>query len=175
MDVFLEKIVVHRKTARDYLYMAGVAAAVFAVIMAVIRLSAISTFVQTLWFLLMAGALYGGWLLIRRRNIEYEYAVTNGELDIDVIIDQKNRKRLFSQSCTEFERLAPYPEEDSPVPMRLYASSMDSPDLYAILTVVDKKRIKILFEPDSRMLAAFRQFIPRKILLRDRDRAGLPL
>lgn len=41
--------------------------------------------------------------LISLRKIEYEYAFTNGELDIDKIIAQRKRKRVFSASCRDFE------------------------------------------------------------------------
>jgi hypothetical protein len=95
-----------------------------------------------------------------------------------MIIDRRSRKRLFSQPCADFEILAPFPEESGlaerpegrQVDTRVYASAMTSPSLYFIMTVVDKQRQMILFEPDTRMLASFRKYIPRKIHLREQDR-----
>jgi hypothetical protein len=41
-------------------------------------------------------------------NVEYEYIVTNGEMDVDMIQSKTNRKRLISFKCSEIERIEPY-------------------------------------------------------------------
>ena len=48
---------------------------------------------QFAMFLIIAVLL--GIYTISKFNIEYEYALTNGDLDIDMIISQKKRKRLL--------------------------------------------------------------------------------
>lgn len=42
------------------------------------------------------GSLYGGYILITNMSVEYEYIVTNGEMDIDKIIAKRRRKRLIT-------------------------------------------------------------------------------
>ncbi|HEX3030256.1 MAG TPA: hypothetical protein VHT34_13385, partial [Clostridia bacterium] len=52
------------------------------------------------------GAIYVAYYLATSKNIEYEYIYTNGELDIDRIIAQKRRRRMFSTSCKNFDIVA---------------------------------------------------------------------
>ena len=59
-----------------------------------------------MFILFTPGLIFLIYYIITLRNIEYEYAVTNGDLDIDIIINQSKRKRLFSASCKEFEAVA---------------------------------------------------------------------
>lgn len=174
MNIFNEKIVKKNKDTKYYIYVAGVIMLTIILIFVVIHLCASSTFLQTFWFLLTAGVLYLGWMLIRRKNIEYEYAFTSGDLVIDIIIDQKSRKNLFAQDCREFEMLAPYPEEfkseNNDFTEKLEAvSDMNAEDIYFIITNHEKKRKIIFFEPDTKMLLSFKQIIPRKIILRQAD------
>ena len=59
---------------------------------------------MTFIFIIVIG--YVGYLLITSRNIEYEYAVTNGDLDIDKIIAQRKRREYLVQIVKEFEIVA---------------------------------------------------------------------
>lgn len=61
-------------------------------------------------FGILAGALclYGGWKLITRYFVEYEYILTNFDLDIDKIINQEKRKRLCTidlHTATEYGKV----------------------------------------------------------------------
>lgn len=46
--------------------------------------------------MLIAFAWYGAYLLMSMQNIEYEYILTNSEIDIDKIMSKKARKRIAS-------------------------------------------------------------------------------
>ena len=41
-------------------------------------------------------------------NVEFEYVLTNGDIDVDKIIAQRKRKRLVSVKCSSFEELGKY-------------------------------------------------------------------
>lgn len=45
-------------------------------------------------------------------SVEYEYIVTNGEMDIDKIIAKRRRKRLITVNARTFERFGPFKESD---------------------------------------------------------------
>ncbi len=47
---------------------------------------------------LAAAALYGGYYLTTKLDVEYEY-ITNGEIDVDKITAQRSRKRLITFRC----------------------------------------------------------------------------
>ena len=53
-------------------------------------------------------------------NVEYEYIVTNGELDIDRIIARRGRKRMINIKTNAYELIAPY--DDGTVPPSSRAS-----------------------------------------------------
>jgi len=117
----------------------------------------------------IVGLGYLAYMLIRNRNIEYEYIVTNGDLDIDMIIAQRKRKRIFSAECRNFEIIAKlssgqYDHNMQSITKRITAvSSMDSPDVYFISLVKDGQKTLVFFEPHPKMIESFKKYIPRKV------------
>ena len=100
MDVFIEKLVKRQKTIVDILL-------IILIIAGTLLLSyLIMMFIPQFAMILIIGLFYLAYVLISKLNIEYEYALTNGELDIDMIINQKQRKRLLSVNCRDFDVVA---------------------------------------------------------------------
>lgn len=169
MDTFMEKIVSKRKTFKDNLIAAGIILGTFIVIVAVLNIQIIAKVGLSLF--LVVGLIYLAYRLITSRNIEFEYVVTNGELDIDKIISKRKRKRIFSASCKEFEILAKVKSSNfshnvQNIKNRIDASStIDSDDAYFVTLNYKGVNTLVIFEPDERMLKNFKIFIPRKMLL----------
>jgi len=167
MDVFMEKIVVKRKNIKDYALSVLLVVAALVVFIALSFIPLISGFMPVV----IIGVGYGLYRLLQSRNIEFEYIVTNGDLDIDRIIAQRKRKRIFSASCKDFDIVAKYdclnpPTQVQNVPKRIDAiSSMDSGDIYYLIVNYKTEKTAVLFEPDERMLNSFKTFIPRKVVL----------
>lgn len=165
MDIFMEKIVKRRKTAVDSVIIAATILIGLMLIMIVGSLS----FLQSFMPVVLVAIAYFGYMLIRNRNVEYEYIVTNGELDIDMIIAQRKRKRVFSGSCKEFEIIAKmtsgqYNQSYENIKKRINAvTSMDSNEVYFISTIKDGEKILIFFEPHPKMIESFKKYIPRKV------------
>jgi len=165
MDFFMEKIVARRKKPGDYLIYAALVIAALIVLTA----SMLVSILRGIWPLIAVGAAYLAYHLMTSRNIEYEYIVTNGDLDIDMITAKRKRKRIFSANCKSFDLVAKYgselcARETKNVENRLeMVSSMDSPNIYVIILNYSNKRTAVFFEPDKRMIDAFRKHIPRKI------------
>ncbi len=102
MDTFIELIVKKKKTALDVLF-------IFVLLLAALLVSSVAfLLLRTLGLLIAFGAFYGAWWLIGTRNIEFEYSVTNGDVDIDQIIAKRKRKRLVSVSGRKVEGFMPY-------------------------------------------------------------------
>ncbi len=168
MDVFIEKIVKKKKSTEDSLITAGIIAGGF--ILAVIIIPLIPL-VNSFGIFFDAAIIYFAYYFITSLNVEYEYAVTNGDLDIDKIVSKRKRKRLFSANCKDFEILARvksshYTRDIQSIPKKIAAvSSIDSPDaFFATLNYKGEKTV-IVFEPDARMLDIFKTYIPRKIFM----------
>jgi len=169
MDVFMEKIVAKKKGLKDNMIVAGIIFGAIIAIFVAINLPIINQLGIGLF--LVAGFIYLAYRLITSRNVEYEYVVTNGELDIDKIISQRKRKRIFSASCKEFDIVArvksnSFSQSVQSIKNRIDASSsLDSPDAYFATLNYKGEKTLVIFEPDEKMLNNFKFFIPRKILL----------
>lgn len=165
MDTFIEKIVVRKKTAKDYLIIAGVLLGGLVLFFALQLIE----FLRPFFIIVAVAIVYFIYQIVIGRNIEYEYIVTNGDLDIDMIIAQRRRKRIFSANCKDFDIVAKLKggyndRRVSDLSKKIEAvSSMDSDDIYFVTLMYKGEKTAVLFEPDDRMLKTFKTFIPRKV------------
>lgn len=165
MDIFIEKLVKRQKTSKDTWTVVGlILAAIIVVFFIIPMIPIVKNFI--LFFILAIP--FFAYFVIRSRNIEYEYAFTNGELDVDKIIAESRRKKILSIDYKDFEIAAKlnsdeYTNEYKNIPNRIEAvSSMSSPDVYFAVFENNGKRTILFFEPDDRMIDAMWRYIPRK-------------
>lgn len=169
MDTFMEKLVTKRKVFKDNLITAGVIFGAMILIMISLSVKVINQLGMGVF--IAAGIVYLAYRLITSRNVEFEYTVTNGELDIDKITSRRKRKRIFSASCKEFDILSrvksnSFSQSVQSIKNRIDAtSSSDSPDAFFATLNYKGEKTLLIFEPDERMLNNFKLFIPRKIFL----------
>jgi hypothetical protein len=167
MDSFIEKLVVKKKTIKDHIVIIGLA--VGGVAAAIFLIAQFAYVLQGFALPLAAGAIYLAYKLVQRTNIEYEYIVTNGSLDIDKIIARNKRQRIFSGECKDFEVLARvkgphHGQHIRAIPKKINAESyLDSDGAYFTVLPYKGERTVVYFEPDTRMLDSFKRYIPSKI------------
>lgn len=165
MDMFIEKIVRKKKTAFDRIV------AVFIFLFSLGVVFTVPFILRGIGLLISIGVLYAAYKILISFNIEYEYSVTNNFIDIDKIINQRKRKKVYSGDCKDFELVAKknsskYNSAFDNIPQKIPAvSSMQSDDIYFIVTNNEKGRLIIYFEPDDRMLESFRKYIPSKVFI----------
>lgn len=164
MDVFIEQVVKKKKSRLDYIII-GALITVWAYF--VIFTFSLRMFID-LFFIIDVLLLVGLVFIIRGKNVEFEYAVTNGEIDIDKIIAKRKRKRLFSVNCKDFDIVARVTHEKfnevKNIQKKIIAtSSKDSTDVYFLTAYYKEERTLVIFEPDERMIKAFKTYIPRKV------------
>ena len=119
--------------------------------------------------LTLAVSIFGVVMLLRRMNIEYEYILTNGELDVDKIIGRRSRKRLInSANCRNFDILTPVTAKSLHHYKNNRYKSMDvssSPDAanlwFAVFNGKKGAKIALIFEPNEKMLEQIKKFVPR--------------
>ncbi len=165
-DVFTEHMVKRRSSPKTALIKLLIAAA--SALAALWPALALLKGVNLLYFLPLtaAGGFWFGRKLILRQNVEFEYMVTNGELDVDKILARRIRRHLLTVDCRSFITLAPCapgrPYEPTPVGRRVDASSApDSPQRWLVVFPGgDGVRTLLVFEPNEQMLDAFRQLNP---------------
>ena len=168
MDVFIEHMVKRRPTVKDLALM--VLYMILAVIIFVFGVFFSGALLGPFSFVgALAGvaAVFGAYYLISNMNIEYEYIVTNGEVDVDKIMAKRRRKRLLTANARTFESFGLYREQDhaeKDYTSRVYASeSMDENSSYfAVFTHAKLGKTLLVFTPDERVLDALKKYIPRQ-------------
>ena len=172
MDTFVEQIVAKKKSGKEIAAIVLVAVGLVLIVgLTVLFFPLVGMFAPILLF----GAGYGAWWLITAQNIEFEYCVTNGDIDIDQIVARRKRKRIVSVSSKKIEaagRYSPALFTGRQVDRLVMAvTSPDAENLY-YFTYHSKKRghTVVVFEPNERVKAAFREFLPRLIQM-DWDKA----
>lgn len=167
MDSFREQIVQKKKGAKEW----AIIAAVIVGGLALLFLG----FLMNLLIIALVAVGYGGWWLITTQNVEYEYCVTNGDIDVDQITARRKRKRLVSVAGRKIESLLPF---DPAAPMGKYqrtvmvAPSLQDEGLWCF-TYHSKKNghTFVVFRPDERILREFYGGLP-KLVQMDTARAA---
>lgn len=163
-QLFMEKIVKRKRSGLDLALNAGI------IVSAVVLSLAAILFVPSFGLFLAAGLGYGAWFLLGQRNIEFEYALTNGELDIDKIVARRRRKRVFSAHGKEFELVAPQKSVYWSKDLRELKKVLDTTSgpeaegVWFIVTPLGGERGVVLFQPTPAMIDALWHINPRKVM-----------
>lgn len=167
MDAFIEYMVKHKKGKKEsamivIIILSCIAITWFLTLPLLAYSFKLPQILSTLAFALFIAVFYFAFRLIKNQNIEYEYAFTNGELDIDKIMARKKRKKLLTVSTRNFEILA---RVNSSIYNDFYrnlptidASSGNIEDTYFAVYKKDGEKKSLLFDPPKRMLDAMKPF-----------------
>jgi hypothetical protein len=162
MDSFVEQIVSKRSETKDTLKR-------FAFVFGGSVLFIISLF-GMLWIgafslLIGFGALFLAWYFIQSTFIEYEYIITNHEMDIDKIIAKKRRKRLITIKINKAEAWGEYTEgKENDALVTVQAHDCGYKNLWYIITVHEKHgKTAVLFSPNNSVLEAMNKSVPHSL------------
>ena len=118
----------------------------------------------------IAAVIYGMYLAITSLNVEYEYSVINGWMDVDKIIAGKRRKNVAKIEVKNVEYFARFDDkhmgvaEDESVEKVIDATTtIDSPKVYFMIYYNNNKKICLLFEPTDEMIENFSHYVPRSL------------
>ena len=168
MDAFVEQIVARKKGGREYtLIGAAVAAALVLLVLAYLFLL---PFLGVFFLLLVFGMAYGVWWLISEQNVEYEYSVTNGDIDIDQITARRKRKRIVSVSGAKIESFQPYDAgafAGRNFDRRVEAGSVPVGEGLWCFTYRSKKNghTLVIFQPEERVLNSLKSGLTKLVQL----------
>lgn len=160
MDNFYEQLETTYKTG-VYKLLNG-CSYIFGVI-AIISMAVIPIFI--LGLLITVACFFGK----KKFYVEYEYAFTNGEIDIDKIIEMKKRKRIINFQIKEVELLAPedsyyikdFPNKPTDI-ISCYPPTTDKKIYVAIITG-GNRRTMLRFVPNDEFLDLCIKYNPRAI------------
>ena len=175
MDIFHEQLVKHHRTAVDYLKIVGIILAalilffLLVVIVPILAGSAVGI-ISTVCLLAGVGVLFAAYYLISNTGVEYEYIVTNNDLDIDKITGKRKRRRLLTVKVNTFEDFGIYRPEDHRE--KGYTSTVlccgVSPGAgeayYAVFEHASFGKTLLIFNPDSKIVEALKKNIKPWIL-----------
>jgi hypothetical protein len=165
MDTFIERLVTKKRTSKDTLTSIGIVIAAIVLSVIILFIPIINSFAPVL----IVAIIYFAYIFMKSTNLEFEYSVTNGDIDVDKIIAKRKRKRIFSAVTKDIEIIAKlksdkYSSEYKNIRNKIEAvTTMESNDLYFIVAPYKGEKTIIFFEPDQRMIDAFKSRIPRKV------------
>ncbi len=163
MDTFFEQLVAIRKSGKDIALFVLIwfTAIILTLALLIFRIPFIAFFSP----ILICGLLFGAYKLSAMLNIEYEYIVTNGILDVDKIINKSSRKRYLSIDLAKVSRIEKYnPSLIVNVDKKDVTIACNPDAENAYLIVADKQKggaNYIVLTPDEKMQTAIAKFVPK--------------
>ncbi|MBR7132662.1 MAG: hypothetical protein IKD04_03935 [Clostridia bacterium] len=161
MDTFFEQIVSVRKSGKAIAAITGIW--LLALLLSVLLF--LFPFLGSLNILLICGILFGAFKLCGKFNLEYEYIITNGTMDIDRIINKSSRKRELSLELSTVSRIEKFNAgllNSINRQSLTVACDENAADAYLLVAEREGKgSAYLVFEPDERLKGAIVKFVPK--------------
>lgn len=168
MDVFMEQVVEKTPTNRDKMLELWAKVSAFAFAFGLVLASiAFFPYIAPLALFFGAAAVWLSFRLSKKLVIEYEYAFTNGELDVDKIIGKSKRKRLCSVqigTVTSFGVWNDDMQVEADITMVIASdNSGELAEYYMDFKYKDYGDTTLFFSPNAKMLELIVPYLPREI------------
>lgn len=160
MDVFIEQIVAIKKTGKDFVAYAGI------ILLSLILMLIGYIFLTSIFIAVAAAVIFGAYKLFSRLNIEYEYIVTNGTMDIDKIIAKSSRKRMISFDISSIQRIEKYSgilPKNIEKECFLFCNKKDENAFIVYYKEDGKQQKTFVFTPNEKVRESIKSFLPRYI------------
>ena len=166
-DFMTEQLVQRKTIATDILIKIGL---IFGTIISFFFfISSPSSFMSVIATILFIAFVCVDVYLFPRLNVEFEYTYFEGTLDIAKIMNKQARKEMFSTDIKEdMEIIAPTdsPELQYHQVEKILDFSTRIPEnkTYTMVTLYKGQKVKMIFEPNEKMLNSMRDTVPRKVI-----------
>ena len=161
MDTFFEQIVPVKKTGKSWLAVIGIWLAAIIIFLAVFLFLGLGS----IQLLIIALAFYFAYKFSGKFNLEYEYIITNGIVDVDKIMSKSTRKRLVSFNLSDVESVEKYnpnKKDTRQYATNIIACNKTDPNAYVIIASSEGKgAVKLVLSPEGRMKEAMKKFMPK--------------
>ena len=166
MDTFFEQIIPIRKNGKSIALTLGIW--FLALLLSAIIYLFLLKYLFGIAFFIICGIFFGAWKLSTMFNIEYEYIITNGTMDIDKIVNKSSRKRMLSlelNNVTRLEKFNPHMLNTLNPKSLVMACNQDDPEAYLLVAERDGKvAAYLVFAPEERLRTAMTKFVPKFII-----------
>ncbi len=172
MDIFIEEIVERKRNFKH------IAASFGIVLLSVLVAFVIGTFLPLLLPvltgivpLLVVAVFYLAYRIVVSQNVEYEYSMVNTEIDVDKIVNRRNRKRLTTIKVTGLEAYGFCNSEQgtfnrylSDVSVKkIYAvAEKNSDSNYFVVYFSDSVKSMLIFSPSDKIITNIEKFNPKR-------------
>ncbi len=163
MDTFIEILVKKQKQPKDILKNVGIV--LLAIILFLVNSFVVAPIASGIAPLITIAIIIGAGYLITSSKIEYEYVLTNGEIDIDKIVAQRKRTRVVTFDC---KRITEFGEYSSSIDPKNFKTVIDASEnsknddtYYVVVDHTKFGRTLVLFTPGEILLEKMRPYLPR--------------
>ena len=163
LDNICEQLVTKNRTGADIAKMVAIAAG--AILLAAVCMLFAMALGLTFLILISVGILALGIWLLSGVNIEYEYIITNNEMDIDKIIGRRKRKRMITVDISKATDFGTFPsEEDIDADATVHATTGTQKDAHYLMVEHNSYgTVKVIFNPNERTREAIVQELPNAL------------
>lgn len=168
MDSFVEYMIARKSTPQIKIKKILIYLAAFILSVLIFPFMLVSVELSGMLSLVFVGIFYLAYRLTCSFNIEYEYILTNGELDIDIITQKKRRKRILTIHSKSFIEFGKYQKNNEKSEKKdefariIDASSKsETYDEYYAIFFKNGQKVKLIFNPTQKMIDIFKLYAPR--------------
>ncbi|MBO6301036.1 MAG: hypothetical protein J6N15_01190 [Ruminiclostridium sp.] len=153
MDRFSEQLISKMATGKD-MFLRGLLIAGGMLLIGVLMFFLTGIGALMVGVVLSAGVIWGLVWLLQGTITEYEYIVTNDDLDIDKITGRRKRKRLMTVSLRDGKELSEYVSgSEINADITVMANDETGVDMYCFICGTEKYGdVAIIFNPDKRTI-----------------------
>lgn len=167
MDTFLECLVKRESTKKTVALKALIILGAIVLSVAIFILGALLGLLF-IFICVIIALVFGARYLATSMNLEFEYIVTNGDMDIDEIIAKRKRRRVIAIKFREMEIMAKvngnhkrdFDNHSIQKFIDVSASPNDDNAYFIIVRTGKTGLTRIIFTPDERILDSAKRFAP---------------
>lgn len=166
MDHYNEQLVTKATDSTDILKRVAIGVGLLAV--TILSVFGILMFGTTMLIIIPIGGCYLAYILFTGTFTEYEYIVTNEDLDIDKIIGRRKRKRLITLKLNTVSQWGEYTGSQVPADTTVIATDgRGQGDRYIVANHDKYGKVAVIFTPTEETLININFAVPHS--LKDKD------
>ncbi len=172
MDTISEQLVPKISTGADKVKKILVSLAAIMLASVLMWLAIVFNFYSLIILVLLV--LYGGIWLVSNMSVEYEYIITNNEMDIDKIIGRRKRKRMITIDLATAEEFSPYSGDNDNISADATVHATSGVEKNAHYLVAQHSaygKVMLIFNPNEKTREAIMQEIPNSLRIKIRNNA----
>ncbi len=162
MDIFVEEIVERKRTSVQLIATFGIFLLSVLVCFLIIAVLPV-VLPMMIWTmpLLVVGVVYLAYRLVVSQNVEFEYSMVNTEIDVDKIVNRRNRKKMTTVMVTRLEAFGVCGKDtgdfdkylsDISVKKIYAAAEKKSDSNYFMVYFNDSVRCMLIFSPSEKIV-----------------------